>query len=386
LRDVSIIGIGQTKVGEHWDKSLRQLAMEAISATLNDAGLERADALYVGNMLSGEVSGQEHIAALIADFAGLRGIEAVKVEAAESSGAAALRLGYMAVASGLVDTVIVCGVEKMTDAVSSATASAALALAVDSDYETLHGLSLAALNALLMRRYMHEYNVKRENFASFTVNAHQNAANNPYAMFPRPVTREAFMKAPMIADPISLMDSAPLADGAAAVVLCPGDRTRGLAADAAVRIAASAVATDSLAIHDRRDPLFLEGAYLSAQRAYQQAEVGSADIDLFEVHDAFTITAALSLEACGFAQRGQGVRLAQEGEITLDGRIPVCTMGGLKARGNPVGATGVYQIVELVEQLRGQAGVNQVQGARLGMAQSIGGTGGTVTTHILEAP
>jgi acetyl-CoA C-acetyltransferase len=385
LRDVSIIGIGQTKVGEHWDKSLRQLAMEAISAALSDAGLERADALYAGNMLSGEVSGQEHIAALIADFAGLRGIEAVKVEAAESSGAAALRLGYMAVASGLMDTVIVCGVEKMTDAVSSATANAALALAVDSDYETLHGLSLAALNALLMRRYMHEYGVKREDFAPFTVNAHRNAVSNPYAMFPRPVTTEAFMRAPMIADPVSLMDSAPLADGAAALVLCPGNRARGFTAGA-VRIAASAVATDSLAIHDRRDPLFLEGAYLSAQRTYQQAEVGSADIDLFEVHDAFTITAALSLEACGFAQRGQGVRLAQEGEIALDSRIPICTMGGLKARGNPVGATGVYQIVELVEQLRGQAGVNQVKGARLGMAQSIGGTGGTVITHILEVP
>jgi acetyl-CoA C-acetyltransferase len=387
LRDVSIIGIGQTKVGEHWDKSLRQLAMEALSAALNDAGLERADALYVGNMLSGEVSGQEHIAALIADFAGLRGIEAVKVEAAESSGAAALRLGYMAVASGLMDTVIVCGVEKMTDAVSSATASAALALAVDSDYETLHGLSLAALSALLMRRYMHEYGVRREDFSSFTVNAHRNAAGNPYAMFPRSVTTEAFMKAPMIAAPVSLMDSAPLADGAAAVVLCPGSDNehfgaRGFTAGA-VHIAASAVATDSLAIHDRRDPLFLEGAYLSAQRAYQQAEVGSADIDLFEVHDAFTITAALSLEACGFAQRGRGVRLAQEGEIALNGRIPICTMGGLKARGNPVGATGVYQIVELVEQLRGQAGVNQVKGARLGMAQSIGGTGGTVITHIL---
>jgi acetyl-CoA C-acetyltransferase len=390
LRDVSIIGIGQTKVGEHWDKSLRQLATEAISAALNDsavsgancAGLERVEALYVGNMLSGKVSAQEHIAALIADFSGLRGIEAVKVEAAEGSGAAALRLGYMAVASGLVDAVIVCGVEKMTDAVSSAAANAALAMAVDSNYETLHGLSLAALNALLMRRYMHEYDAKREDFGPFTVNAHRNAAGNPYAMFPRPVTTEAFMKAPMIAAPVSLMDSAPLADGAAAMVLCSSDRARGFT----VRIAASAVATDALAIHDRRDPLFLEGAYLSSQRAYQQAEVRSADIDLFEVHDAFTITAALSLEACGFAQRGQGVRLAQEGEIALDGRIPICTMGGLKARGNPVGATGVYQIVELVEQLRGRAGDNQVKGARLGMAQSIGGTGGTVITHILEAP
>jgi acetyl-CoA C-acetyltransferase len=384
LRDVSIIGIGQTKVGEHWDKSLRQLSMEAILAALSDAGLERADALYVGNMLSGEVSGQEHIAASIADFAGLRGIEAMKVEAAEGSGAAALRLGYMAVASGLMDTVIVCGVEKMSDAVSSATASAALALSVDSDYEALHGLSLAALNALLMRRYMHEYGVKREDLAPFAVNAHRNAVGNSYAMFPHPVTTEAFMKAPMVADPISLMDSAPLADGAAAVILCPGDRARQFNAGA-VRIVASAAATDSLAIHDRRDPLFLEAAYLSAQRAYQQAEVGSADMDLFEVHDAFTIMSVLSLEACGFAQRGQGVRLAQEGEIALEGRIPICTMGGLKARGNPVGATGVYQIVELVEQLRDQAGVNQVKGARLGMAQSIGGTGGTVITHILKA-
>lgn len=384
LRDVSIIGIGQTKVGEHWDKSLRQLATEAIAAALSDAGLERVDALYVGNMLSGEISGQEHVAALIADFAGLRGIEAVKVEAAESSGAAALRMGYMAVASGLIDTAIVCGVEKMTDAVDNPTTNAALALAVDSDYEALHGLTPAALNALLMRRYMLEYGVKREDFAAFTVNAHQNAAGNPYAMFPRPVTTEACMKAPMIADPVSLMDSAPLADGAAAIVLCPSDMARGFT-NGAVRIVASAVATDALAIHDRRDPLFLEGAYLSAQRAYQQAEVGSVDIDLFELHDAFTISAALSLEACGFAQRGQGVRLAQEGEIALDGRIPICTMGGLKARGNPVGATGVYQIVELMEQLRGQAGDNQVKNARLGMAQSIGGTGGTVITHILEA-
>lgn len=385
MRDVSIIGIGQTKVGEHWDKSLRQLALEAISAALSDAGLERADVFYVGNMLSGQVSAQEHVAALIADFAGLRGIEAVKVEAAESSGAAALRLGYLAVASGLADTAIVCGVEKMTDAVSSATASAAMAMAADGDYEAVHGLSPAALHALLMRRYMHEYGVRREDFASFTVQAHRNATGNPYAMFPWPVSPEAFMKAPMIADPISLMDSAPLADGAAAVVLCPSDRAR-LFTGEAVRIAASAVATDAVAIHDRRDPLFLEAAYLSAQRAYQQAGVSAAEIDLFEVHDAFTIMAALSLEACGFARRGEGVRLAQEGEIALDGRIPICTMGGLKARGHPVGATGVYQIVELVQQLRGQAGVNQVKGARLGMAQSIGGTGGTAITHILEAP
>lgn len=382
MRDVAIIGIGQTKVGEHWDLGLRHLALEALQAAMKDAGVEHADALYVGNMLSGELTGQEHLGALIADFAGLRGIEAVKIEAACGSGAAALRLGYVAVAGGLADVVLVVGVEKMTDYLGPKV-TAALAMAADADYEASQGVSFVALNALLMRRYMHEFGYRKEDFAPFTVNAHANGMNNPYAMFHIKVTPESYARAAMIADPVNLLDSSPVCDGAAAVVLAPTEIARQLG-HPVVRIAASAVGTDTVAIHDRRDPLTLEGAALSAHRAYQQAGVRPEEIDLFELHDAFSIMAALSLEAAGFAERGKGVQLALDGEITIHGRVPIATMGGLKARGHPVGATGVYQIVEVVQQLRGEAGANQVPNARIGMAQNIGGSGATVITHILE--
>jgi len=382
MRDVAIIGIGQTKVGEHWDRGLRQLALEPLRAALADAKAEQVDALYVGNMLSGALAGQEHLGALVADFAGLRGIEAVKVEAACGSGAAALRMGYVAVAGGLADVVLVVGVEKMTD-VTGAQATAALAMAADADHEAAHGLSFVAVNALLMRRYMHEYGYGKEDFGPFPINAHANAVNNPYAMFRKPVSPEIYSRAAMIADPINLLDSSPVSDGAAAVVLAPLEWAQSLG-QVPVRIAASAVGTDAVALHDRRDPLALEGVAISSHRAYEQAGLGPEQIDLFELHDAFSIMAALSLEAAGFAQRGQGVRLALEEGIGINGRIPISTMGGLKARGHPVGATGVYQVVEVVQQLRGQAGDNQVPNARVGMAQNIGGSGATAITHILE--
>jgi len=350
LREVHIVGIGQTKVGEHWERSLRDLGVDAISAALKDANVEHVDALYVGNMLSGELAAQQHLGTLLADWAGLGNIEAVKVEAADASGAAAVRMGYLAVASGM---------------------------------QASQGLSMPAIAGLLMRRYMHEFGVQREDFAPLAVNAHAHGANNPYAMFRRPISAKAYARAGMVADPISMFDAAPLCDGAAAVVLCPGERASEFATKS-VRIRASSMATDRLALHSRRDPLFLPAAHLSAQKAYLQAGVGPGDIDLFELHDAFTVMAALSLEACGFAERGKAVQLAQEGEISLQGRIPICTMGGLKARGHPIGATGVYQIVELVTQLRAEAGANQID-CHLGMAQSIGGSGATAVTHILEA-
>jgi len=383
MRDVSIIGIGQTKVDEHWDRSLRHLAADAVLPALQDAGVETVDALYVGNMLSGLLTGQEHLGALIADFVGLRGIEAVKVEAACGSGAAALRQGYAAVAGGLHDLVVVCGVEKMTDTVNAETTTG-LVMAADADYESIHGITFVGINALLMRRYMYEYGAKHADFANFAIVAHQNAMTNPNAMFPSRITAEQFSKARMIADPINLLDSSGIADGAAAVVLCPSSMARG-GSGQPVQIRASSVATDAVAVHDRRDPLWLSAVEVSANKAYQQARVGPRDIDLFELHDAFTIMSALSLEAAGFAERGKGVWLAEAGEIALAGKIPMATMGGLKARGHPVGATGVYQVVEVVQQLRGQAGPNQVPNARLGMAQNIGGSGATVITHILEA-
>ncbi len=382
MRDVSIIGIGQTPVGEHWSRSLRHLAYDALKAAMRDANVERADALYVGNMLSGEISGQAHLGALIADFSGLRGIEAVKVEAACASAAAAFRQAYIAVASGLQDIVIALGVEKMTDDVGSKITSG-LASAADADYEVIHGISFVALNALIMQRYMHEYNVSRQDFADFAITAHANAAGNPNARFPEPVSREAFVKSAMVASPICLLDASPMADGAAAVILCPTEQAREFTNNA-IRVGGSALATDSLSVHDRRDPLWLQAAEDSARKAYRQAGVGPRDIDFFELHDAFTIMAALSLEAAGFAERGQGTRLASDGEISPTGKIPISTRGGLKARGHPVGATGLYQIVEAVQQLRGQAGANQIANARVGMTQNIGGSGATIVTHIFE--
>ena len=382
MRDVVIAGVGQTAVGEHWEISLRHLALQAIQGALADACEPRVDALYVGNMLSGELTGQEHLGALIADFAGLRGVEAVKVEAADAAGAAALRMGFIAVASGVADVVVVVGVEKMTDAASEV-AAAALAMASDADFEASQGISPIALGALLMRRYMHETGHNRQDFAPFAVNAHRNGASNPNAIFRFPLRAERFAEASPICDPISLLDSAPACDGAAAVVLVPAGAFQGRS-PAEIRIMASAVGTDTVALHDRRDPLVLDGAVLSAGRAYRQAGVGPGDIDLFELHDAFGIMAALSLEATGFAKKGKGVQLALDGAIAIDGQVPISTMGGLKARGNPTGATGVYQVVEVALQLRGEAGANQVSGARIGMAQNVGGSGATVITHILE--
>jgi acetyl-CoA C-acetyltransferase len=382
LRQVSIVGIGQTKAGEHWERSLRDLASDAILAALKDAHVENVDALYVGNMLSGELTAQQHLGTLIADWAGLGSVEAMKVEAADASGAAAVRLGYLGVASGVQDVVVVCGVEKTTDA-DAETSIAAWSTGTDAENEAFHGLTMPAVAGLLMRRYMQEFGVGREDLAPFAVNAHKNGANNPNAMFRSPITVEAFLKGAMVADPVGMFDAAPLCDGAAAVVLCAGERARELGGKP-VRMRASAMATDRLALHSRRDPLFLQAAYLSAQKAYAQAGVGPSDIGVFELHDAFTVMAALSLEACGFAARGEGTRLAKDGEIALQGRIPISSMGGLKARGHPIGATGVYQIVEMVQQLRGEAGANQVH-AHLGMAQSLGGSGATAVTHILEA-
>ncbi|MBN1877097.1 MAG: thiolase domain-containing protein [Anaerolineae bacterium] len=383
MRDVAIIGVGQTPVGEHWTTSIRHLTLEASLSALRDANIDQVDAIYVGNMLSGEITGQSHLGALVADFMGMTGVEALKVEAACASGSAAVRVGYMAVASGLLDLVLVVGVEKMTDTSGRETTSA-LAMAADSEYEVSQGLSFVGLNALLMRRYMHEFGWQREDFANFAINAHANGMHNPNAMFHLKISPESYARSSMIASPVSLFDASPVCDGAAAVVLAPAQYARTLS-PTPVKICGSALATAPLAIHDRKMPLELEAARISAQRAYKQVGITPADISFFEVHDAFTIMAALSLEASGFAQKGQGVRMALEGDITINGRLPISTMGGLKARGHPVGATGIYQIVEAVIQLRGLAGPNQVKNARLGMTQNIGGSGATIVTHILEA-
>ena len=380
MRPVAILGIGQTIIDEQWDKSIRDIAAEAVVQALHDAGRESAEGVFVGNMMSGIINSQANLGPLVADWSGLRGGDAVKVEAACASGAAAFRSGLMAVASGDLETAIVVGVEKMTDRTPHEV-TAALATAADADYEGDMGVSFVGLNALVMRRYMFEYGWKHADFAPFAINAHANAVHNPYARLRHTITLDDFEKSAMIATPINLMDASPIGDGAAAVYIVPADS---VASGTRICVAGSASATDTLAIHDRSEALFLAAAYKSAQEAYRQAGSGPGNIDVFELHDAFTIMSALSLEACGFAERGRGVQLGLDGEIGPSGRIPVCTRGGLKARGHPVGATGIYQIVEVVQQLRGECGETQVPEARTGMTQNIGGSGATILTHILQ--
>ncbi len=382
MREVAIIGIGQTKVDEHWDKSLKELAGEAVIDAMRDANRDYADAVYIGNMMSGSANHQQHLGALIADWVGLRYTEAIKVESACSSAASAFRAGLMAVASGQLNCVVVAAVEKMTDS-TMAEITTELATAADADYEAGMGLSFVALNALIMKRYMHEYGWKKEDFAPFPINAHANAVHNPNARFQEAITLETYLKAGMICPPINLLDASPVGDGAAAAVLVPLDSVirndRPL-----VKVVGSGGATDTIGIHHRREPLFLKAAEISSKQAYQQSGLTPKDIDFFELHDAFSIMAALSLEASGFAERGQGPRMANNGDIFPDGKLPVSTRGGLKARGHPVGATGLYQITEVVQQLRGEAGGNQLDGVRTGMAQNIGGSGSNIVTHILQ--
>jgi acetyl-CoA C-acetyltransferase len=384
MREVAVLGIGQTPISEHWDKSLLVLAGEAIFATLEDAGCESADAIYAGNMLSGLLEKQEHFGTVVADWIGMRGREAFKIEAACGSGAAAFRMGLMAVASGEIDSALVVGAEKMTDSLPGETTSA-LATAADADWEIIHGLSFVGINALVMRRYMHEYGWKHQDFAPFSINAHNNAMHNPNARLHIPLTKERYLKSPMVSSPINLMDASAIGDGAAAAYLVPADQLRSRNDSPIIKVVGSGAATDTIAVHDRSDPLWLSAAEKSSRQAYIQAGLEPKDIDVFELHDAFSIMAALSLEASGFADRGRGVVLGLDGEIQLKGRIPITTRGGLKARGHPVGATGMYQIVEVVEQLRGQCGATQVGGAKIGMAQNIGGSGATILTHILKA-
>ena len=384
MRNVGVLGYGMVPVGEHWGQSALELAGAAVQAARIDAGVERIDLLVVANMLAACGShGQLNLGAQIADWSGLRGIEAFKAESACASGGSAFRCAWLAVASGQVDLALVVGVEKMTETLVPEV-TLGLASAADADYEIPHGPSFVALNALIMQRYMHEYGWKHEDFAPFSIVAHENASRNPYARLQDRISPEAYRKARMICNPINLLDASPIGDGAAALVLAPLDRYPPRSGRAPLRVAGCASSTDSLAIHDRRQPLRLQAAEESSARAYGMAGIGPKDVDFFELHDAFSIMSALSLEASGFAAPGQGPRLALDGELQADGRLPIATHGGLKARGHPVGATGVYQLVEVVRQLWGEAGRNQLRRAHTGMAQNIGGSGATIVTTLLQ--
>jgi len=377
MEEVAIIGIGCTPVGEPWHKSLRNMAVESTWAAMDDAGIDQVDGLVVGNMSSGNFNDQESLGSLIADYAGLGNISAFKVEGACGSGGAAFKAGLMAVASGYHETVCVTGVEKMTDVVGD-NATKILANASDREYEAIHGISFVGLNAMIMRRYIHDYNVKREDLCSFPVNSHKNAVHNKYAMFRKEIKLDTVMNSPSVADPMTLMECAPICDGAASLILTTKEKAKEFT-DTPVVVKGCSVKVDTIGVHDRKTVTSMNATVTAAKDAYKQSGCTPKDIETIELHDAFSIMGAIGLEDLGFAERGKGARMAAEGEIAIGGRLPCCTFGGLKARGHPVGATGVYQLAELGWNLRGDGPVD----AEVGMAQNIGGTGSTVSVTIM---
>ncbi len=383
MTDVVIAGIGQTPVGEHWELSLRTLAVRAIQAARKDAGGLRPQAMYIGNFLASMVSHQANLGSLLAEWSGLNGIEGYTVESAGASGASAFRMGYLAVASGLVDAALVVGVEKYNDAIGPQL-EFALAQSGDYDYEMIQGMTPVTQAAILMQRYMYEFAVPRQAFGEVPLLAHANAVNNPYALFRKPIRREVYDGSEFYSDPLNMFDMAPYADGAAAVILTRRDLLPADFPHPLVRVSGSSSVIDRLALHDRPDPLAFEAAGRSVQQACRQAGIMPGDVDFFELCDTFSVYAFLSLEAAGYAKRGEGWKLATEGKLALTGELPILTMGGLKARGNPIGATGVYQIAEAVQQLRGAAGKNQIPNARRGLVQSLGGPAATAVSHVLE--
>lgn len=385
MQNVSIIGIGRTAVGEHWDRSLRDIALEAVQQAMQNAGLgpDDIDAVVVANAFGATISGQTHLSALLADYVGLRGVEAFRVEAADASGGLAVRQASAML--GTARTVLVLGIEKVTDQVAGDRVTA-MTTALDSEYEAVHGATAAAMAGLLMRRYMHEHGVELANFEGFSMNAHANGSKNPDAMFRNLIKPGRFATAPMVADPVNLFDGAPEADGAAALILTTPEHAQNLNADY-VNIIASASATDAFSLHDRDDLLFMGAVNVAAGKVYEQAGIAPTDVDVLELHDAFTVMSALQLEAAGFADRGQGWKLAADGKLGLDGELPISTFGGLKARGNPVGATGIYQIAEVALQLMAAAGDNQVSPTpSIGMTLNVGGLGSTAVAHLLQRP
>lgn len=381
MRQVYIVGTGQTPVAEHWERTLASLAAEALAGALGTVAPERVGALYVANALGGALQVQSQLGAAVASATGMYGVEATTIEAAGASGGVALRQAYLAIASGACDLVAVVGVEKVTD-VLDGRLEAGLALSGDADWEAIHGATTTAQWAMLMRRYMHQYGYEAADFAPFPVNAHANGAANASALYRFPISVDKVRAATMVADPLGMLDCSTVADGAAALLLASEGFARELAG-APIRIAGSAVATDTLALHSRPDPLWLDAAARSSVAALRQAGLSLRDMQVLELTDPHGIAAALALEACGFAERGAGVQCGREGAITPGGATPLATGGGYKARGDTVGANGVYQAVELVRQLRGEAGKSQVNGARVAFAQCLGGIGATAATHIL---
>ncbi len=384
MRSVSIVGVGLTKFGEQWEKSFKELIAEAGVKAIQDSGLERKDvnAVYGGCMASGRFVGQEHIGALIADQLGLNPVPSTRVEAACASGGVALRMGYMAVASGIHDVVAVGGVEKMTE-VSTEDAGFALGGAGDQETELFVGASFPALYALMARKHMKKFGTTEEQMASVAVKNHGNAVNNKYAQFHREITIDDVMKSGYVSSPLKLLDCSPITDGAAAVLLMPTEQAKKIN-DKAVEIIASTQASDTLALADRENLYETKAAKIAGKQAYEKAGIKPTDVSFAEVHDCFTIAEIMAIESLGFCPLGEGGKFTEQGNTQISGQIPINTSGGLKGKGHPVGATGVAQAIETYLQLNGEAGKRQVKDAEIGMTHNVGGSGATAVVHLYK--
>lgn len=382
MRDVAVIGFGLTKFGELWEAPLRDLFAEATANCLENAGIDRKQiqSAYIGCMSSGLFVGQEHLASILTDYAGLSPIAATRVESACASGGAAFRAAFFEVASGASDFVLAGGVEKMND---GADATYCLSTAADQEYEVYHGITFPGLYAMIAHAHMHKYGTTPEQLAAVAVKNHRNGAKNPYAQFPMEITEQTVLGAVRVAEPLGLFDCSPVTDGAACVMLCPADVARELGKPV-IRVIGSGHATDTIALHDRADFAAVPVVGIAARRAFAQAGITIGDVDFCEVHDCFTIAEIVCTEELGLFERGRGGPAAMDGLTALDGKSPVNTSGGLKSKGHPVGATGVAQIAELLMQLSGRAGDRQLASPRIGLAQNMGGSGGSCTVHILE--
>ncbi len=382
-RDVAIIGIGMSQWGELWGMSLRDMFVQAALRAIEDAGVDKIDGMYIGNMTAGLFNGQEHLAALMADYLGTDAIPAARVESACASGGLAVKMGYMDVALGMSDVVLVGGVEKMTD-VGTDEATFALSTAADQDYEVYQGITFPGLYAIMARAHMDTYGTTREQLAQVAVKNHEHGAMNPVGQYPFKISVESVLKSVMIADPLRILDCSPITDGAAALLLCPVEMAKKLSKKPAVKIIGIGHATDSIALHSRKDVTSLPATAKAAKMAFKMAGTDINKIDLVELHDCFTIAEICVIEELGIIEKGKGGTAAESGLTRLGGKIPVNTSGGLKSKGHPVGATGVAQVVEIVTQLRGEAGPRQVENARIGLTQNMGGSGGSALVHIME--
>ena len=380
MRDVALVGAGMTAFGELWQASLRDLFVDASLTALRTAGTDRVDSIYIGNMAAGQFIGQEHLGPLLADQLGMRGVPAVRIESACASGGAALRMGFLEVASGAADVVLVAGVEKMTD---GADVTAVLASAADQEHEVYHGVTFPGLYAMIARAHMQSRGTTEEDLHWVAVKNHRHGALNPKAQFRRELTIDDVANSSLVAAPLRLLDCSPVSDGAAAVILVPLARAREFT-DRPVRIRGSGMATGAMALADRADPAFLDAVRASAERAYRMAGIGPHDVDVAEVHDCFTIAEICVIEALCLAESVSAAEAARVGYTALGGERPVNTSGGLKSKGHPVGATGVAQAIEIFEQLRGDAGARQVPGATIGVAQNMGGSGASSVVHVME--